>query len=347
MAGLFYDLSPFRAAEYGYILLSTMNTTKIRTREEINYKLLIQKNAREWRISFGRYKYLYLLLVPALAYYLIFHYVPLYGLTLAFKKYKISKGILGSDWSDPFLHYFIRLFKNPDFYRAVKNTFIISFYKIIFAFPAPIILALALNEVRSMGFRKITQTLMYLPHFISWVVIGGIMIAMLRADEGIINIALGWFGVPSRQYMTDPTYFRAVLVISHIWKNMGWGAIIYFAALAGVDPNLYEAAIIDGAKRGQLLWHITLPSIKSTIIIMLILNLGRVMNVGFEQVFLLYSLSVYEVSDIIQTFVYRAGIQGMQYSLATAAGLFRSAISLLFIISSNTIAKKMGERGIY
>jgi putative aldouronate transport system permease protein len=300
-----------------------------------------------WRTSLRRYKYLYLLLVPAFAYYLIFHYVPIYGVTLAFKKFKVMQGILASPWADPLFRYFERLFTNPDFFRAVRNTFIISFYKIVFAFPAPIILALALNEIPSMKFRKFTQTVMYLPHFISWVVIGGIMIAMLRANEGIINVFLGLFGVPSRQYMTDPNYFRAVLVISHIWKNIGWGAIIYLAALAGVDPTLYEAAIVDGARRVHLLFHITIPQIKSTIIIMLILTLGRVMNVGFEQIFILYSLSVYEVADIIQTFVYRAGIIGMQYSLATAAGLFRSVISLLFIITSNSIAKRMGERGIY
>ena len=300
-----------------------------------------------WAVSLKRYKYLYILLIPALIYYITFHYVPLYGLTLAFKKFRAIDGIFKSPWADPIWRFFIRLFRNPDFFRAVRNTFIISLYKIVFAFPAPIVLALALNEVASMKFRKFTQTVMYLPHFISWVVIGGIMIAMLRTNEGIINVFLGLFGVPSRQYMTDPNYFRAVLIISHIWKNMGWGAIIYLAALAGVDPNLYEAAIVDGAKRGRLLIHITIPQIRHTIVIMLILSLGRVMNVGFEQIFILYSLPVYEVSDIIQTFVYRAGIQGMQYSLATAAGLFRSLVSLFFIITANTIAKKLGEMGIY
>jgi putative aldouronate transport system permease protein len=311
---------------------------------------IMEKNKflRSWIVSIYRYKYLYLLLIPALLYYIIFHYIPLYGVVLSFKDFQISKGILGSPWADPPTRHFLRLFRNPDFWRAVKNTFIISTYKIVFAFPAPIILALLLNEIVSMRFRKTVQTIMYLPHFISWVVIGGILMHFLSIDNGIINNILGVFGIPPRQYMTEPRYFRAILIISHIWKNMGWGTIIYLAALAGVDLDLYAAATIDGVNRFQMVWYVTLPQIRSTIAVMLILNLGRIiLNAGFEQIFIMYNPSVYEVSDIINTLVYRMGIESMQYAVATAAGLFRSLIACFLIVTSNMIVKRMGERGIY
>ena len=300
-----------------------------------------------WKISLRRYKWLYLLILPSLAYYAVFHYYPLYGVTLAFKDFKIFQGILASPFADPPIRHFVRLFDSPDFWRAVGNTFLISLYKIVFAFPAPIILALLLNEVTQRWFRRIVETLMYLPHFISWVVIGGIMFNIFSINGGLVNELLSAFGVPSKQFMAESSGFRAILVGSNIWREMGWGSIVYLAALAGVDQNLYEAARIDGANRFHLLVHITLPQIFSTIAVMLILNLGQVMNAGFEQVFILYSMPVYDVADIIDTYVYRLGILSMEYSMATAAGLFKSLIGLVFIVSANSITKKMGQSGIF
>jgi putative aldouronate transport system permease protein len=310
-------------------------------------KHLLSSELQNWSKSLHRYKYLYLLILPSLAYYIIFHYVPLYGVVLAFKNFRISKGILESPWADPLLRHYSRLFGNPDFWRAVKNTFVISLLKLVFAFPAPIVLSLLLNEVPDRLFRKSVQTIMYLPHFISWVVIGGIMIMMLSRDTGIVNIFLGHLGVAPNQYITDSFFFRPILVVSDIWKNMGWGTIIYLAALSGVDPFMYEAAIIDGAGRLRILWNVTLPQIRSTIAIMLILNLGRIMNAGFEQIFVLYSPPVYDVGDIIDTYVYRIGILDMQYSIGTAAGLFKGIVGCIFIVSANRAIKAMGESGIY
>ncbi len=302
---------------------------------------------RQWVLSFRRYKYLYLLIMPALAYYIIFQYIPLYGIIIAFKEYRVSQGILGSSFADPLFRHFGRLFRNPDFWRAVRNTFIINIYRVVFSFPAPLILALVLNEIRSMGYRKIVQTVIYLPHFISWVVIGGILIHLLSVPTGPINVFLSQLGFAMRPYMTYRPTFRGLLVLSAIWKTAGWGTIIYLAALSGVDVELYEAARMDGAKRLRMLWSVTLPQIMSTIVVLLILNLGQIVNLGFEQVFILYSVQVYEVADIIDTYVYRVGILNMQYSFATAAGLFKSVIGFTFLVSANALAKRLGERGIF
>ncbi len=307
----------------------------------------LQQERREWVLSLRRYKYLYLLILPAFAYYIIFQYIPLYGIVVAFKDYRVSEGMLGSSFSDPIFRHFGRLFRNSEFWRAVRNTFIINFYRIIFSFPAPLILALILNEIRSMKFRKVVQTVIYLPHFISWVVIGGILIHLLSVQTGPVNVLLANLGIRPRPFMTDSNTFRGLLIVSHIWKTAGWGTIIYLAALSGVDMELYEAAIIDGARRFRMLISVTLPQIMSTVAVLLILNLGQIVNLGFEQVFILYSVQVYDVADIIDTYVYRVGIMNMHYSFATAAGLFKSLIGFTFLLSANALTKKMGQRGIF
>ncbi len=307
----------------------------------------LHREGHEWAVSFRRYKYLYLLVLPALAYYIIFQYIPLYGLVVAFKEYRVSEGMLGSPFADPLFRHFGRLFRNSEFWRAVGNTFIINFYRVIFSFPAPLVLALILNEIRKMKFRKVVQTVIYLPHFISWVVIGGILIHLLSVPSGPINVLISALGIAPRRFMTDSGTFRGLLVITSIWKTAGWGTIIYLAALAGVDLELYDAARIDGAKRFRVLISVTLPQIMSTVAVLFILNLGQIMNLGFEQVFILYSVQVYDVADIIDTYVYRVGIMNMQYSFATAAGLFKSVIGFTFLISANTITKRLGERGIF
>jgi putative aldouronate transport system permease protein len=307
----------------------------------------LQREGHQWAVSFRRYKYLYLLVLPALAYYIIFQYVPLYGLVVAFKEYRVSEGMLGSSFADPLFRHFGRLFRNSEFWRAVGNTFIINIYRVVFSFPAPLVLALILNEIRNMQFRKVVQTVIYLPHFISWVVIGGILIHLLAVPSGPINVMISALGITPRRFMTDSATFRGLLVLTAIWKTAGWGTIIYLAALAGVDVELYDAARIDGAKRLRVLISVTLPQIMSTVAVLFILNLGQIMNLGFEQVFILYSVQVYDVADIIDTYVYRVGIMNMQYSFATAAGLFKSVIGFTFLVSANAITKRLGERGIF
>lgn len=306
-------------------------------------KRVRQKSKLLQYIWFNRY--LYLMLAPAVIYYLIFHYVPMYGAVVAFKDFSITKGILGSDWAG-FKH-FEYLFSQDKFWQVIQNTVIISVYRLIFGFPAPIIVALLLNEVRARLFKRTVQTVIYLPHFISWVILGGILINLLSTDNGVINNIIKAFGGTPIGFMSDETYFRGTLVFSMIWKEFGWNTIIYMAALAGIPPQLYEAAVIDGASRWQRLLHVTIPLIRSTIILILILRLGGIMEAGFEQIFVLYHPGVYSVADIIDTYVYRIGLTEGRFSMAAAVGLFKSAINFALLVLANRLARLMGEQGVY
>ncbi|MFD0959988.1 ABC transporter permease [Paenibacillus chungangensis] len=285
-------------------------------------------------------KYYYVLLIPGLLFFLVFNYLPMGGILLAFKEFNISSGLWGSPWAG--LKWFNLLFEAPDFWKALRNTIIISFYKLIFNFPAPIILALLLNEVRNALFKRVIQTVVYFPHFLSWVILGGILFTLFSVQTGLLKF-LGLSISP----LMNPESFRGMLVLSDMWKEVGWGTIIYLAAISGINQELYEAARIDGANRFQLVRHITIPSIANTIIILLILRTGHILHVGFDQIFVLYSPLVYEVSDILDTYVYRTGLTMGRYSLATAAGLFQSIVGLMLIIVTNGLAKRMGERGIW
>ncbi|WP_088104078.1 ABC transporter permease [Halalkalibacter urbisdiaboli] len=292
-----------------------------------------------------RDKYLYLLLLPGLLYLIIFKYVPMYGIVIAFKDYNIIMGIKESPWVG--FEQFQRLFRTPDFMQIFMNTLIISSLKLLFGFPAPIILALLLNELRHMAFKKFTQSVVYLPHFISWVIFSGIIIIFLNPVDGLFNFIIQAFGGQPISFLTSPEHFREILVISDIYKEMGWGTIIYLAAMTGVNPDLYEAARMDGANKFKQMWHVTLPSIRPVILIMLILSLGNILEAGFLQIYLLYSPLVYDVADVIDTYVYRRGIQEANYSLATAAGLFKSLIALVLIVTANKIVKKCGQDGLW
>jgi len=286
-------------------------------------------------------KYYYLMLVPGIIYFIIFHYFPMAGLVIAFKEYNFAGGIFGSRWAEPtILKWFNMVFTSSTFWQVLKNTIIISTLKLIFSFPAPILLALLINEIRRMGFKRTIQTVVYLPHFISWVVIGGIMISLLSSSSGIMNL----FGV-KRSILMDPSMFRGILVVSDIWKEAGWGTVIFLAAMAGIDPNLYEASTIDGANRFQKMFYITLPGIVNTIIILLILKTGRILNAGFDQIFILKSPMTEKVADIIDTYVYRVGLASMRFSLATAVGVFKSVVGLTLVIFSNWVAKRYSEQG--
>ncbi|WP_237401642.1 MULTISPECIES: ABC transporter permease [Saccharibacillus] len=283
---------------------------------------------------------MYLLLLPGIVYFVIFCYAPMYGILIAFKDYRMMDGILGSPWVG--FEQFRELFSDPYFYTVFKNTLIISFLKLFLGFPVPILFAVLLNEVRQLAFKKFVQTASYLPHFISWIALAGIMESLLSL-EGTVNAILGLFGFEKVIFMAEPDYFRAILVLSDIWKNFGWGAVIYFAAIAGIDNSLYEASAIDGATRLQRIIYITLPSIANIIVIMLILSMAGILDAGFDQIFNLYNSSVMDVSDIIDTYVYRVGIQDLDYSRSTAVGIFKSVIALILILFTNWLAKRLNK----
>ena len=288
---------------------------------------------------------LLLILLPGLAAIIVFNYVPMYGVAIAFQNFKMIDGVFGSPWVG--LDVFHRLFSGKDFINVLRNTLTISFLKLICGFPAPIILALLLNEVRSTGYKRIIQTFSYLPHFFSWVVLSGI-ITMIFSTEGPVNLLLKDFGATkSIPFFSDGTLFVMLLIVTTIWQSVGWGSIIYLASLSGIDESLYEAAIIDGAGRWKQTLYISIPSLVPTIATMFILNLGHILNGGFDQIYNLYNPTVYAVSDILDTFVLRR-LQAMDYSLGTAVGLFKAVVGLALILSSNWFVRKLtdGEQGI-
>ena len=290
--------------------------------------------------------WLYLMMIPGLLYLIIFNYAPMYGVVIAFQKFNFVKGISGSKWIG--LQNFEELFRSEQFLRVLRNSIEFSLTRLIWSFPMPIVLALLLNEVRHTKYKKAVQTIVYIPHFISWVVVASLVINLLQPTrQGAINALLGIFGVEPANYLTSVKHFRSIVVISEIWKTAGWGTIVYLSALTQVDPQIYEAAYIDGANRWQIMFRITLPSIMSTSSIMLIMRLGSLMNNGFEQIYLLYSPLVYEVADVFETYTYRIGIQGGRYSYSTAVGLFQSVIGVIFLLGANKLAKNFGERGVW
>ncbi len=287
----------------------------------------------------------YLMILPGIAFFITFRYLPLGGVTLAFKKYQVLEGIWGSPWIG-FKHFEI-LFNSYYFSNILTNTLVISFLKSSFGMISSLLLAILLNEVRVAWFKRLIQTLTYLPHFLSWVVISGILLSLLSPAGGLINAFLvNQLQMQPIAFLTAPEWFRMVLVGSELWKNLGWNAIIFLAALTGISPTLYEAAAVDGASRLQRIWHITLPGILPVVGLVALLNIGSIMNAGFEQVFVLYNPAVYDVSDIIDTWVYRQGLQNFQLELATAVGLFQGVIGFFLIMTTNWIAKKTTGNGI-
>lgn len=292
-----------------------------------------------------KYKYFFLMLFPVIIYFGVFHYGPMYGIIIAFKDFYPLKGVSGSDWVG--LKHFNDLVTGMFFWSVFKNTIIISTYKLIFGFPAPIILAILINEVRHLRFKKFIQTVTYLPHFISWIVLSGIVIEMLSPSRGPFNILLQSLGVKPIFFIGEPRLFRGVLVVSSIWKEVGWGTIIYLAAMAGIDPELYDVAELDGAGRFRRILSITLPSIAPVIIIMLIFASGSIINDDFDQIYNLMNDRVSPVADVISTYTYREGFTKMQYSFATAVGLFKNVIAFTLVIITNFIAKRSSEYSIW
>lgn len=297
--------------------------------------------------KYRKYPELCLMLLPVVVYFIIFKYVPMAGIVIAFKDYKIGVGIGASEWIG--FKNFFDVFGTPTFTRSVVNTLIISLLKLAVGFPAPILLALMLNEVRHSGFKRVVQTISYLPHFLSWVIMAGILSQLLSPNNGAVNDIISRLtGEKSTIYfLGDNAYFRGTVVITDVWKGIGWGSILYLATISSIDPTLYEAAICDGATRFQRVKYITVPSIMPTITIMLILNLGSILDAGFDQILNLYNAAVYKTGDIIDTYVYRYGLYQMNYAIGTAVGLFKNIIGFVLVVGTNVIAKKIGGDGIW
>lgn len=297
--------------------------------------------------ALNRDKYLYLIMLLPAVYYILFCYYPMYGVTLAFKQYKPKLGILGSPWASQHgMKYILQIVKDPYFWTVFKNTIVLNLLNLVITFPVPIVLALLLNEVRSSKYKRIVQTVTYLPHFLSTVVVVGMMTSMFSSG-GIVNDLLGKLGFGPYQFLNDAQYFRPMYIGSNIWQNMGWDSIIYLSALSALDMELYEAARIDGAGRWKQTLHITLPGITPTIVILLILNMGKIMNVSYQKILLMMTGSNQSVSDVISTYVYRRGITKADFSYATAINLFQSVISLLFVTVTNQISRKCTETSLW
>ncbi|MGE7826943.1 ABC transporter permease [Paenibacillus sp. NPDC093718] len=294
-----------------------------------------------WKRAFP----IYFMILPGLLFFIIFKYIPMLGISVAFMEYSPFKGFAGSEWVG--LHYFRRLFAEGDFLLLLKNTLLLNLLDVLFFFPAPILVALLLNEVRAKRFKTAVQTILYAPNFISWVVIVGITIVLFATGSGGFNQLLENFGLDRVEWMTDPRYFRWVWLVQNIWQGAGWGAIIYLAALSGIDPTLYEAAMMDGANRWRQVWHITLPGLQSVIVIMFILRFGHMLDLGFEHIFLLQNPMNQDVSEVFETFIYKTGLVQGDYSYSTAVGLFKSAVGLVMVLLVNRLAKKTGQEGVF
>lgn len=288
---------------------------------------------------------IYSMIIPGLLFFIVFKYIPLGGSIIAFQDYNVFDGIAGSKFVGA--KHFLNLFTYPEFYRIFKNTLLISIYQLVFGFPAPIILALLLNEVHKAVFKRTIQTVLYLPHFLSWVIVGGLVISLLSPSTGLVNAIVKMFGGDPVFFMQEPSYFRTIVVTSGVWKEVGWGTIIYLAAMAGVNPDLYEAAEVDGAGKLRQMWNITLPCLLPTIMVMLLLRIGSILDLGFEQIYSMLNPLVTETGEVFDTYIYRIGLLGGQFSYTTAIGLFKSVIGFILLVGANIISKRTTGSSIY
>jgi putative aldouronate transport system permease protein len=281
------------------------------------------------------------------AFAVVFRYLPMTNITMAFKEYNMFKGVWASPWSEPLFKWFAKAFTTKDFWDALRNTLMLNSLDLVFGFPMPIFLAILLNELAFKRYKKVTQTIVYLPHFLSWIIISGIAKQLLAPRSGMVNVLLNGMGAESIDFLTNPTLYVITYILFGLWKEMGWNTIIYLAAITGINPELYEAAEVDGASRWKKIWHITLPGIRSTIVVLLIMNMGRILGSEFDRPYSFSNSLVMGVSDVLSTYVYRVGIRGFQFSLTAAVGLFQSVICVIFLLTANAIAKKFGERGVW
>lgn len=295
-------------------------------------------------MNIKQHPWFYVMIIPAIAYFIVFHYAPMYGVIIAFQDYKPFKGISGSAWVG-FKH-FTDFITGPFFWRLLRNTLSINIGMLLFGFPLPIVFALLLNEVRSVGFKRVVQTITYMPHFVSSVVVCGLMVLFCRSD-GILTYVLKFVGFPDNNLLTYKQYFQGLYIGMNIWQELGWDSIIYFAALTSIDVSLYEAARVDGAGRWRQMWHITLPGIAPTVVILLILRIGNLMSLGWDRIYLLYNDMVMETADVISTYVYRTGMLQVQYSYATAVGLMNSIVNIILLFSANFISRKVSDSSLW
>ncbi len=316
----------------------------------MNLKTEKQKNSFVQKIqcisgTFLKYKYLYIMLIPFLAWYLLFIIKPLYWLQIAFKDYNMFKGLSESQWVG-FKH-FIDFFESPYLGRVIKNTLFINLYSLLFCFPAPIILALMLNEVRNTTLKKTIQTITYLPYFISVVVVAGIVTTMLSPNSGVVNVIIKKLGGESIYFLAQPQYFRTIYTVMNLWIGTGYGTVVYISAISSIDQQLYEACAIDGGGKFRQLFHVTIPGMMSTIVVMFIMKVGSLLDVGYEQIILLYQPSTYETADVINSYVYRMGIEEAKYDFSAAVGIFNSVIATTLVIVANKISTKVSEQGLW
>lgn len=297
-----------------------------------------------WR-HFVRDRHLLIMFIPCIIFYILFRYGPLYGMIIAFKDYNVFTGILASEWVG--LEHFRKFFDSPDFWLLFRNTLLLGFYTLLFGFPLPILFAILLNEVRVVAFKKSVQTLSYLPAFLSIVIISSMVIDFLSPNRGMINQFISFIGFEKIYFLIAPEWFRTIYVASDIWATLGYGAIIYLAAIAGISPTLYEAARMDGAKRWHMMRYITLPSLMPTVLIMFIINAGNMFRIGYEKILLLYNPMTYEVADVFSTFVYRKGLLETNYSYASAVGIFEAVIALVMLLLTNILSRRVGGKGIW
>ncbi len=303
---------------------------------------------RHGMASYRKRRALYSMAVPGILFYFVFRYIPMIGVIIGFQDFSPFSGI-SSFWTSPWvgLQWFKLLFSQPKFLQLLGNSLLLGLYGILFGFPAPVILALLVNEIRSGPFKKVSQTVTYIPHFLSWAVVGSIVIEILSPTGGIVNTFLGFLGIPPRYFMVDSRFIRGIVVGSGIWKEVGWDSILYLAAIVGIDTTLYEAATVDGAGRWQQCLRITIPSVMPVIVICLILSIGRVMDTGFDQVFMFYTPKVESVLDVFDTYSYRVGIGNGQFSYVTALGLFRNIVGLVLVLGANRVSRLVSEHGIW
>ncbi|MBO7334993.1 MAG: sugar ABC transporter permease [Lachnospiraceae bacterium] len=321
-------------------------------KEKVNKTKVVAPKTKFNKTYIKRYWQLYALLLLPLVYLLIFKYVPMRYIVLAFKEYKLNMPLKDMPWANvkgqtDYFKYFKMAFKNPDFLRALRNTVKLNLMDLVMGFPAPIIFALVLNELRFSKFKKVVQTIAYMPHFLSWVIIANLVTTLFATSDGLVNNIITRLGGEEFSFLSVPSHWVGTYIGAGVWQSFGWGSIIYLAAIAGINTELYEAASVDGAGRFKKMWHITLPGIKPTIVVLLIMNLGYIMGGGFERPWAMKNNLVIEASEVISTFVYKNGIQQLKISLTTAVGLFQSVVGLFFLLTANTISRKLGERGIW
>jgi putative aldouronate transport system permease protein len=308
---------------------------------------VVQKKTN-WRVYMRRYWQLYVLLFLPMLYLLIFKYVPMIYIQIAFKKYSIVESVWTMPWAKNHgFEYFIKAFKNKDFLNALRNTLVLNMLDLVIGFPIPIIFALILNELVFKKFKRVVQTIAYMPHFLSWVIIYGLALQIFAPSTGFLNMILSNLGMNTVPFLNDSKHWVATYIFLGVWQSFGWNSIVYLAAIAGINSELYEAASVDGAGRFRKMWHITLPGIKPTIVVLLVMNLGNILGSSFDRPFALQNNLVMDVAEVISTFVYKNGIKGLQFSLTTAVGFFQSVICVIFLLLANWISRKLGERGIW